>query len=165
MNHSTSNGRVDIKSPNTCDLFNMYDKIPAHQCTTYRNALEGQWDTSSLSDAYFSKENIQHLQNKIRQGVYEESNGQYKIAEQDCDTLKIIMRSIYLQYSSNLPTNINEQIAALNKMVLNYCIPQVFSEAQGYMKYLSDASTMYTPMEPPVLAKENDKQLFLKSFF
>ena len=75
------------------------------------------------------------------------------------------MRSIYLQYSSNLPTNINEQIVALNKMVLNYCIPQVFSEAQGYMKYLSDASTMYTPMEPPVLAKENDKQLFLKSFF
>ena len=165
MNHPTSNGRVDIKSPNTCDLFNMYDKIPAHQCTTYRNALEGQWDTSSLSDAYFSKENIQHLQNKIRQGVYEESNGQYKIAEQDCDTLKIIMRSIYLQYSSNLPTNINEQIAALNKMVLNYCIPQVFSEAQGYMKYLSDASSMFTPMEPPVLAKENDKQLFLKSFF
>ena len=75
------------------------------------------------------------------------------------------MRSIYLQYSSNLPTNINHQIAALNKMVLNYCIPQVFSEAQGYMKYLSDASSMYTPMEPPVLAKENDKQLFLKSFF
>ena len=51
------NGRVDIASPDTKSLFDMYDKIPAHQCTTYRDALEGQWDTSQLSDAYFSKEN------------------------------------------------------------------------------------------------------------
>ena len=92
------NGRVDIRSPDTKSLFDMYDKIPAHQCTTYRNALEGQWDTNNLSDVYFSKENIQHLQNKIREGVFIKSNGAYRIAEQDCDVLKVVMRSIYLQY-------------------------------------------------------------------
>lgn len=160
-----NNGRVDIKSPDTCDLFNMYDKIPAHQCTTYRNALEGQWDTNSLSDTYFSKDNIQHLQNQIRQGVYDKSNGQYTIGEQDCDTLKIIMRSIYLQYSANMNTKIQDQIEALNQMVLNYSIPQVFSEAKGYLKYLTDASTMYTPIAHPVMPKENDKQLPLKPWF
>ena len=156
------NGRVDIQSPDTRSLFDMYDKIPAHQCTTYRNALEGQWDTSNLSDAYFSKENIQYLQNKLREGVFMKSDGKYRIGEQDCDTLKVIMRSIYLQYSSNLPNNIQEQIKGLNTMVLNYCIPQLFSEAQAYMKYLSDASTMYVPISHPVLPKENDKQLELK---
>lgn len=160
-----SNGRVDIQSPDTNSLFNMYDKIPAHQCTTYRNALEGQWDTSSLSDAYFSKENIQHLQNRIREGVYIKSSSRFRIAEQDCDALKVVMRSIYLQYSSNLPNDISEQIKALNQMVLNYCIPQVFSEAQAYLKYLTDASTMYVPMEHPVMAKDNDKQLELKPWF
>ena len=159
------NGRVDIRSPDTKSLFDMYDKIPAHQCTTYRNALEGQWDTTTLSDAYFSKENIQHLQNKIREGVFLKSNGAYRIAEQDCDVLKVVMRSIYLQYSSNLPNDIPEQIKALNQMVLNYCIPQVFSEAQSYLKYLTDASTMYKPIDHPVLPKSNDKQLELKSFF
>lgn len=159
------NGRVDIKSPDTMSLFNMYDKIPAHQCTTYRNALEGQWDTSSLSDAYFSKENIQHLQNKIREGVYIKSSGTYKIAEQDCDALKVIMRSIYLQYSANISNDIPEQIKSLNQMVLNYCIPQIFSEAQSYLKYLTDASTMYVPMSHPVMAKNNDKQLELKPWF
>ena len=51
-----SNGRIDIQSPDTKSLFNMNDKIPAHQCTTYRNPLEGQWDDSALSNAYFSKE-------------------------------------------------------------------------------------------------------------
>ena len=164
MSH-LNNGRVDIKCPNTTDLFNMYDRIPAHQCTTYRDALEGQWDTSKLSDMYFSKENIQHIQNKLREGVYMKSNGQYKIGEQDCDSLKVIMRSIFLQYSANMSDNIQNQIEALDTMVLNYCIPQVFSEAKAYLKYLSDASSMYVPMSHPVLAKENDKQLELKKWF
>lgn len=164
MSH-LNNGRVDIKSPNTSELFNMYDRIPAHQCTTYRDALEGQWDTSKLSDMYFSKENIQHIQNKLREGVYMKSNGQYMIGEQDCDSLKVIMRSIFLQYSANMSDNIQNQIEALDTMVLNYCIPQVFSEAKAYLKYLSDASSMYVPMSHPVLAKENDKQLELKKWF
>ena len=160
-----SNGRIDIQSPDTKSLFNMYDKIPAHQCTTYRNPLEGQWDDSTLSNAYFSKENIQIIQNGIRAGVYKQSNNQYVVAPQDCDSLKIVMRSIFLQYSANLPGNVSNQIEALNQMVLNFCIQQVYSEAKGYMKYLSDASNMYVPIAHPVLAKDDDKELVLKPWF
>ena len=160
-----SNGRIDIQSPDTRSLFNMYDKIPAHQCSTYRNPLEGQWDDSTLSNAYFSKENIQIIQNGIRAGVYKQSNNQYVVAPQDCDSLKIVMRSIYLQYSANLPGNVSGQIEALNQMVLNFCIQQVYSEAKGYMKYLSDASNMYVPIAHPILAKDDDKELVLKPWF
>jgi hypothetical protein len=160
-----SNGRIDIQSPDTRSLFNMYDKIPAHQCTTYRNPLEGQWDDSPLSNAYFSKENIQIIQNGIRAGVYKQSNNQYVVAPQDCDSLKIVMRSIFLQYSANLPGNVSNQIEALNQMVLNFCIQQVYSEAKGYMKYLSDASNMYVPIAHPILAKDDDKELVLKPWF
>lgn len=163
--NKVSNGRIDIQSPDTRSLFNMYDKIPAHQCTTYRNPLEGQWDDSVLSNAYFSKENIQIIQNGIRAGVYKQSNNQYVVAPQDCDSLKIVMRSIYLQYSANLPGNISSQIEALNQMVLNFCIQQVYGEAKGYMKYLSDASNMYVPIAHPVLAKDDDKELVLKPWF
>jgi hypothetical protein len=163
--NKVSNGRIDIQSPDTRSLFNMYDKIPAHQCTTYRNPLEGQWDDSTLSNAYFSKENIQIIQNGIRAGVYKQSNNQYVVAPQDCDSLKIVMRSIYLQYSANLPGNVSGQIEALNQMVLNFCIQQVYSEAKGYMKYLSDASNMYVPIAHPVLAKDDDKELVLKPWF
>jgi len=163
--NKVSNGRIDIQSPDTRSLFNMYDKIPAHQCTTYRNPLEGQWDDSTLSNAYFSKENIQIIQNGIRAGVYKQSNNQYIVAPQDCDSLKIVMRSIFLQYSANLPGNVSGQIEALNQMVLNFCIQQVYSEAKGYMKYLSDASNMYVPIAHPVLAKDDDKELILKPWF
>jgi hypothetical protein len=124
--NKTNNGRVDIKTPNTSKLFQMYDKIPANQCTTFRSATEGLWDSTILSQVFFSEQNIQIIQNGIRAGVYKKSNGQYVIGPQDCDSLKIIMRSVFLQYSANQPNNISEQITELNKIVLDYCIQQVY---------------------------------------
>jgi len=164
MNKIT-NGRVDIKSPNTSSLFEMYDKIPSNQCVTFRNPTEGLWDNTMLSQAFFCKENINILQNGIRAGVYHRSNGQYTIGEQDCDSLKIIMRSVYLQNSANQPTHISQQVTELNKMVLDYCIQQVYSEAQGYIKYINDASTLVVPISHPVLADNTDRQLELKRWF
>jgi Family of unknown function (DUF5761) len=160
-----NNGRVDIKTPDTSNLFAMYDKIPANQCVTFRNPTEGLWDETYLSKAFFSHQNIQIIQNGIRAGVYHRSNGQYVIGPQDCDSLKIIMRSVYLQYAANQPTNITQQIEELNKIVLNYCIQQVYGEAQGYIKYIDDASTLVVPIAHPVMANNTDRTLELKTWF
>ena len=164
-NMNNNNGRVDIKSPNTSNLFAMFDKIPANQCATFRNPTEGLWDETYLSKAFFSHQNIQILQNGIRAGVYKRSNGQYLIAPQDCDSLKIVMRSVYLQYSANQPNNLTQQIEELNKIVLNYCIQQVYGEAQGYIKYIDDASTLVVPIAHPVMANNTDRTLELKTWF
>ena len=163
--NQVNNGRINIKSPNTSTLFQMYDKIPANQCVTFRNATEGLWNETPLSRAFFSYENIQIIQNGIRAGVYNRSNGQYIIGPQDCDSIKIIMRSVFLQYSANQPFNIPQQIEELNKIVLNYCIQQVYSEAQGYMKYIDDASTLVIPIAHPVQASNTDRQLEFKGWF
>jgi len=163
--NKVNNGRVDIKSPNTTTLFQMYDKIPANQCVTFRNATEGLWSSTPLSQAFFSQQNILMIQNGIRAGVYNRSNGQYVIGPQDCDSLKIIMRSVFLQHSANQPNNFQQQITELNKIVLNYCIQQVYGEAQGYMKYINDVSTLVVPIAPPVMTSDNDKQLELKPWF
>jgi hypothetical protein len=163
--NQNNNGRVNIKSPNTSALFQMYDKIPANQCVTYRNATEGLWDSTPLSTAFFSLQNIQILQNGIRAGVYNRSNGQYVIGPQDCDSLKIIMRSVFLQHAANQPTHISQQINELNKIVLNYCIQQVYSEAQGYMKYVDDVSTLVVPIAHPVQASNTDRTIEFKNWF
>ena len=144
----------------------MYDKIPANQITTLCEPLLPQIDSTPLSSAYFSKDNIQMIQNGIRAGVYKKSNGQYIIGPQDYDAILIIMRSIFLQHSVNQPSNISEQISELNAMVLDYCIPQVYLEAQGYLKYLSDASTLSIPIAHPIMASQNDKRNYkLPSWF
>jgi len=163
--NKTTNGRIDIKTPNTSTLFEMYDKIPANQCVTFRNPTEGLWNETYLSNTFFSSKNIQILQNGIRAGVYHKSNGQYVIGPQDCDSLKIIMRSVYLQHAANQVNNISAQVFELNKIVLNYCIPQVYSEAQGYMKYIDDASTLVVPIAHPVMADNTDRELEFKGWF
>lgn len=160
-----NNGRVDIKTPNTSKLFEIYDKIPANQCVTFRNPTEGLWDDTILSQVYFSVENIRILQNGIRNGVYNRSNGQYVIGPQDCDSLKVIMRSVFLQHSENKKDNIRNQVTELNKIVLNYCIQQVFSEAQGYIKYINDASTLVVPIAHPIMANNSDRELEFKTWF
>jgi hypothetical protein len=163
--NSATNGRVDIKTPNTSQLFQIYDKIPAHQCSTYRNPTEGLWDETTLSNLFFSRENIKIIQNGIRAGVYKRSKGNYVIGEQDCDSLKIIMRSVFLQNSSNQPTHVTQQVQALNQLVLDYCIQQVYSEAKGYVKYISDVSTLAVPIAHPVTTNNTDRQLLLKPWF
>jgi hypothetical protein len=158
-NIKTSNGRIDLinKGPDISNLFSMYDKISVNQCATYREPTLGQWNETPLSKAYFSKENIQIIQNGIRAGVYKKSNKQYTVSQQDCDSLKIIMRSVFLQHAVNLPNDIPGQIEALNKMVLDYCIFNVYSEAQSYIKYLYDVSTLAVPMATPIVERQKYK--------
>lgn len=159
------NGRVDIM--NQPNIFDLYDKIPiAQNPTEYRDAMIGNWNNSILSKTYFSKENIQIIQNGIRAGIYNETNGRYVIAPQDEDTLKVIMRSTFLQYSKNLPNNIRGQVEELNKKVLDYSIKQILGEIQGYIKYKHDVSTLAMPHQLPTLSTmKGQNQLELKPWF
>jgi hypothetical protein len=166
MSSPNFNGRVDIMSPNTSILFSMQDKIPTqNKASAFKDAMTGNWYNTSLSDAFFSKENIQALQNGLRAGVMQKSNGQYLIGEQNTDQLKIIMRSIFLQYSNNLPNNIPLQIKKLNELVLDYAVGQVYGEAIGYMKYRYAASYMYEPLTTPVMSSVKKKELVYKPPF
>lgn len=165
MDKQMLNGRVNILQPDTKKQFALYDKIPAHQPSSYRDALQGNWQDSPLSLAFFSRNNIIIVQNGIRKGVFDKSKGQYLVGNQSEDVLKVIMRSVFLQYSANMSDSIPEQIKALNKIVLDYCINQVYGEAQGYQQYLYDASTLVVPIEHPVLSSTEDKTLELKPWF
>jgi hypothetical protein len=161
-----SNGRINLLSQDTNKLFSMTDRIHIiSRVADYSEAMTGNWSDTLLSTTYFSSKNIKIIQNGIRIGVFQRSNGQYTIGIQDCDSLKIIMRSVFLQHSANKPDNIPEQINELNKIVLNYCIQQVYSEAEGYMKYIYDVSTLVVPISHPVMPNNTDKQLEFKKWF
>jgi hypothetical protein len=161
------NGRIDIMGPNI-EQFQLFDNplTNSKQPSSYTDALNGNMETSILSKTFFSKENIQILQNGIRAGVYKYSNGLYNIAPQDETTLKIIMRSVYLQNSVNRPDHIKEQIINLNNIVYKETIPKVLGEIEAYMKYKNDVSTLAVPQDRPAfISSKGDKQLELKHFF
>ena len=163
MNYNT-NGRIDILGP-IGPQFQLADKIPIKHSTSFRDALTGQWTDTLLSCTFFSGENIQILQNAIRKGVYDRSNGQYIIGNQSPDELKIIMRSIFLEHSNNLPCDIKYQIIKLNTLVTDYAIEQVYKEAVSYIKYKYDASTLAVPIATPVNTSPKTNTLELQPFF
>ena len=161
---SNTNGRINLIQPDTGSLFKMYDRVSTKQIS-FKNPTTGIFDNTHLIDVFFSASNITHIQQGIQEGVLRLSKNKYVIGFQDEDTLCIIMRSIFLQYSKNLPNDTKSQVEALNSRVLDYCIKQVYSEAQGYMQYLTDVSSMYTPIDHPILAYSDDKTLELKKWF
>ena len=160
-----SNGKVNIMGPKIATLFSMMDKIPLNANTNYQNVLAGNFERSTLSDTYFSKQNIQSIQYGIRKGVYDKSQQRISVDEQPEDQIVTVMRAMYLQYSKNLSSNIQQQISDLNTRVLNFCITNVFNEAVAYLKYKEDASNMHIPIMHPIYSNKTNKVLEQKPWF
>lgn len=115
------------------------------------DAIRGNMMATPMNQAYFSPANVQIVQNKIRREVYERSNGDFLIDPQSVDELMIVMRAMYYQYGKNQPDHIPEQIAELNQMVADWCVPKILAEASMHKTYLHDIQNLPVPMAHPVL--------------
>jgi Family of unknown function (DUF5761) len=161
------NGRVNLVSmAEDPDIrFKMHEKLTVkNKASNYYESLNGNWEWNVLAQVYFSQENIQIVQNGIRAGVYKMSEGKLNVPPQNIDTLKIIMRSIYLQYAEHYPKDITGQVEYLNSLVLEYAVTSVYNEAVGYLKYVQDQSTLVVPLEMPLNHDRTYKQLEPKYF-
>ena len=93
------------------------------------------------------------------------SKSKIVVPPQNVDNLKIIMRSIYLQYAKHSTSeSVTKQIEKLNQYVLDYCIQSVYNEAQGYLNYMRDQSTLVMPMDRPKQTDRDFKHLERKQF-
>lgn len=158
------NGRVNIiDSPSKNIIFKMAEKIELkNKPTDYREALTGTWEHNTLEQTFFSSENISILQNGMKGNVYRLSGNRYVLPNQNIEHLKIVMRGMYLQYAEHYADNIREQIERLNKLVLDYVVPNLYNEAIAYEKYCRDQSTLVTPLPLPLQHNREYKQLELK---
>lgn len=156
------NGRVNVvmaeEDPDT--RFRMHEKIAIkNKASSYFESLNGSWEWNVLAQVYFSADNIQIVQNGLRAGVYKMSDGKYNVPPQNIDVVKIIMRSMYMQYAEHYPKDITGQVKRLNQLVLDYAVPNIFNEAIAYFKYIQDQSTLVVPLELPVQNDRTYKQL------
>ena len=156
------NGRIDI-------LQNIKGgtKIIKPSILNENNAssISRNLQNTSLSIAFFSKENIDEIQCAIINEVYRKTNGKYQIEKQSENELIIIMRSYYLQYGKNLPNNIEAQVSKLNSMVINWSSDEIITNIDQYMKYKETVSTLPMPLERSQLSSQKGtKTLEIKSF-
>ena len=147
---SQENGRVHLDPQENGTPFFVQDMIAKNEKTNYSNATKYMLSPSLLGTTFFSVENIEIIQNAIRAEIYRKTNKKHIIDKQNYDQLKMIMRSFYLQYALHQDHNIKEQIETLNKMVLDFCVPQVYSELISYLKYKEDISSLPKPIDRPI---------------
>jgi hypothetical protein len=132
--------------------------------TAGADGIRGNWEANLLNQTFFSQDNFQIVQNKIRYEVYRKT--QKVIDPQSSDDLFMIMRAIYLQFGKNQPTNIAGQIEELNQRVAEWCVPKIVAEMQMYQTYLHDIENLPVPLEHPVSqSSAGTKSLPFKQFF
>lgn len=102
------------------------------------NIISRQYETSDLTNLYFSNHNIELLQENIRKYVY-----YYKeklIDKQSYDDLIIIMRSIFFMNKHKLTGNkdIMNQVKYLNKLVVLECCRIIIPNLEQHLQYMND---------------------------
>tara|TARA_A100001015_G_scaffold321653_1_gene453746 strand:+ start:5761 stop:6222 length:462 start_codon:yes stop_codon:yes gene_type:complete len=129
--------------------FQLFDESNSIKEKANCNSTKNIIVDTPLSKIFFSADNIDLLQDELKQGVYQKTDNKYVIDRQSDTEILIIMRSIYLQNSKNLPYDIKKQVIKLNQLVLNYCIPNVISGILSYNKYIKDIENPIMPLENP----------------
>ncbi len=158
-----NNGLVtDIDSYNPLTIINDTLNNKTERAT---NIISRNTTNSTISDVFFSDDNIEYLQKQIIREVYRYSDNKYRIGKQSYTELKIIMRSYYLQYSKNLPTNIEEQLSTLNNMVIEWSVNNIINNIKQHDKYIETISSLPIPLERSQLpSQKGTRTLEIKSF-
>jgi hypothetical protein len=112
-----------------------------------QDTLEHITKLSRAGRVFMSDMNVDVLQDAIRFRVWVESGGEHVIGRQTEAELSLVMRSILLQFGRNDDSgDIAAQVRELNARVLEFCVPRILREVDGYMQYRRDASRTYMPM-------------------
>lgn len=151
-------GHVNIKNFNGVP-FELFQNLGIDNGNDFEDSVSKDKSKTNLSKTYFSRENIEYLHKKIILGVYEQSQYKYKIGKQSEDELKIVMKSIYLQYGQNLDCKIKEQVNSLNKRVLKYCINNIILGIKQYIGYVEDVSSDIKLMDRPILTSNAGEKI------
>ena len=112
----------------------LYEKYKHQTCD--ENVFDMQ--KSKLSDLYYDKRNISLIQKMLIKQVFQQSNGEYLIENQNPQDLMVVMMYIYSMYSQNLPYNIGQQISDLNTRVVNEITPDIISQLKMNDSYYDD---------------------------
>lgn len=127
--------RNDLKNYNLVKDHRMIEEPPTDP--DYRYMTNRDQERTPVSNLFFSRRNVDYLQYMMKKLVHKETG--HLIGRQSDEELLIIMRSIYLSDSKNLPDQITQQVAELNYLVLKYAVyEEIIPKVKGYTTFLHD---------------------------
>jgi hypothetical protein len=158
-----ANGRVDTLDNDNYDMYKMFGEQRTSS-TAQQEAIKSIHLSNELSQVFFSRMNIEYIQDSIRYLVYEKSCKKHVIDKQSETELLIIMRSTYLQYGEHKPFGLKQQVKELNTLVLNYCVPKILEEIKLYLYYRKDISALPVPLDRGEFVSSKGTKVLQQSF-
>jgi hypothetical protein len=141
------NGRVDTLTNGNFKQYGLFEHGNNKISELSREAIIGIHQSTPLNQMFFSVQNVQALQLGIRNLVAQRSQGEFVIGMQSEVELQVVMRAVYLQEAKHLTYGIVEQVRALNKEVLDFCVPRIIEEIRMFKYYKNDVSKLPTPLD------------------
>ena len=147
--------------------YSLYDTRPAMFGDSMRTDLIGHIHKETpLNKVFFSPTNLDNIQKQIQEQVWLMSGKKHRIDKQDEDEIKIIMRSYYLMFARNDPSDIAGELEGLNRRTVGYAAAKVYSELDFYMFYRKDIEDFAPPIANPMnVHVYGSRYGELKSFF
>lgn len=166
------NGRVpNMLDPALQELsarqYSLYEEKPVLPGSDVRQELIGHiHSVTPLNSAFFSRSNIDYIQQAIQDQVFSMSGNKHRIDRQNDDDVKLIMRSYYMTYGRNNPNTVAADLADLNARVVGYSSAKIFSELDFYLFYRQDIAEFAAPIANPMdVHVKGTRTGELKSFF
>jgi hypothetical protein len=158
------NGRVQVTDNYNYDMYKLFDEN-SRRNNFNEEAIKGVHVNNELANIYFSKQNIDLIQDSIRFLVNQKTCGKYIISRQSDSELKLIMRAFYLQEGRHRQYNVSDDVKDLNTLVLNFAVPRVIQEIGMYMHYKNDIDKLPMPLaRSQNMSAKGSKQLVSKEF-
>jgi len=161
----------DFIKPNTNNLYNEYDPykpkpefknyyMPSYEQNTdnwatedsiQKTMLKSIHTPTPLGELFFSRDNINRIQQKIKYEVFTRTNGKYKLeVDQNESDLLIVMRDAYISDSLNSPYKIVHQVKVLNHRVIEKILPDMISMIKQDDEYIKQLDRPIDPIPLPV---------------
>ena len=132
------NGRIFFPPDETYKPYDLYRGSSGYQ-NVNTTIVDHIIEPTDVARTFFSLENVEYIQSEIIKKIFQKTNS--KIGKQSYSELHIIMKSIYLQYGKNLPTNIKEQVATLDNYVITECVNIIEPNLTQYIGYIRDITS------------------------
>ena len=156
------NGRVVLYGANYSPYETYSGSLEPQKCFT--DSIKRVHVSTSLTESFFSAENVNLIQQEIIKRVYTQTN--HVISRQSDMNLQIIMRSTYLQYGKNLPCQIKEQVIELNEEVFKECLRIIVPNIEQTIGYRNDLVKLPQTMQRAInVSSKGTKTLYDKVGF
>jgi hypothetical protein len=144
------NGDKRIVKPGESTNKRAYDLFygESQQQPLNTSIITNQIEPNKLTVAYFSKKNLDYIQQQIIDGI-KNQYGQ-DISRQSDTQVQIVMRSIYFQFGKNNNLPLQTQLDELNKLVIAECIRIIYPNILQYQGYIRDVTNPIPTVPLPV---------------